>query len=248
MPRHFSAATDSPAARFNTTRWSVVVAAGADSRSHSREALECLCRTYWYPIYAHVRRSGHDPQTAQDLTQAFFTRLLEKHILPRADRQRGRFRSFLLASLRNFLCNEHDRRSAAIRGGGRQILSIDFTAGESRYGVEPSHHAMADRAFERQWALTVLQQALTALEKQYRDAGKPELFEALAPFLAVDSNARDYARTASELRMSEPAVKMAASRLRRRYREVIRQEIARTVADPAEVDDELQSLFAALGS
>lgn len=238
---------DSGAARFATTRWSVVVAAGGETAEGPREALECLCRTYWPPIYAHVRRSGHDPQTAQDLTQAFFARLLEKQVLPRADRERGRFRSFLLASLRNFLCNEHDRRSARKRGGDRRVLPMVLDAAESRYGTEPGHQLTPDRAFERQWALTVLEQALTALEAQYRESGKHALFEALAPYLTPGNDNPDYGRTAAELGLSEAATKMAASRLRRRYRELIREEIARTVASPADVEDELRSLFAALG-
>ena len=235
----------SAAARFATTQWSLVAAAGGDPAG-ARDALELLCRTYWPPIYAHVRRSGHDPQTAQDLTQAFFARLLEKQVIPRADRERGRFRSFLLASLRNFLCNERDRRSARKRGGDRRVLPITFDAAESRYGTEPGHQLTPDRAFERQWALTVLEQALSALELQYRESGKHALFEALAPYLTPDSGDLDYRRTAAELGLSDAATKMAASRLRRRYRELIREEIARTVADPADVEDELRNLFAAL--
>lgn len=236
------------AARFATTHWSLVVQAGRSSRGQSRQALESLCETYWPPLYAHLRRSGYDPQTAQDLTQAFFARLLEKRAIPRADRQRGRFRSFLLASLRNFLSNERDYRSARRRGGGRRIFSIDLDSGEDRYCTEPSCQLTPDRAFERQWALTVLEQALSALENRYREAGKQPLFDALAPFLTAERDSPNYSRTAEDLGMSEAAVKMAASRLRRKYRELIRAEIARTVADPADVDEELRSLFAALGS
>lgn len=225
----------------------MVAAAAGDPSSETRDALEFLCRTYWPPIYAHVRRSGHDPQSAQDLTQAFFARLLEKQVIPRADRERGRFRSFMLASLRNFLCNEHDRQAARKRGGDRRLLPMALDAVESRYGTEPGHQLTPDRAFERQWALTVLEQALTALEAQYRESGKHALFEALAPYLTPESDHLDYRRTAAQLGLSEAATKMAASRLRRRYRELIREEIARTVASPADVEDELRSLFAALG-
>lgn len=234
--------------RFATTRWSVVAAAGRSSDAAAREALECLCREYWYPIYSHVRRHGHDRSAAQDLTQAFFARLLEKDVIVRADRERGRFRSFLLGSLRNFLCNEYDRQTARKRGGGRSILSINFEVAEGRYHTEPSHELTPDRAFERQWAVTVLEQALAAVERQYRDSERQALFDALAPFLAGGGEAPDYGETAARLEMSEAAVKMAASRLRKKYRECIRHEIARTVADPADVDEELQSLFAALST
>jgi RNA polymerase sigma-70 factor (ECF subfamily) len=246
VQRSSSAPRASAAARFATTHWSIIAAAGGDSQAGAREALELLCRTYWPAIYAHVRRSGRDPQTAQDLTQAFFARLLERQVIPRADPERGRFRSFLLASLRNFLCNEHDRESARKRGGDRRVLPIAWDAVESRYGTEPGHRLTPERAFERQWALTVLEQALTALESQYRESGKHGLFEALAPYLTPGSDDLDYCRTAAQLGLSEAATKMAASRLRRRYRELIREEIARTVADPAEIEDELRSLFAAL--
>ena len=237
---------DADRARFATTRWTVVLAAGQKSDANAADALATLCQTYWYPVYAFVRRRGHNPDDAQDLTQAFFARLLEKQVIPRADRERGRFRAFLLASLRNFLYNEHDRQTARKRGGDRRVLPIAFDAVESRYGTEPGHQLTPDRAFERQWALTVLEQALAALELQYRESGKHALFGALAPYLTPDSGDLDYRRTAAELGFSEAATKMAASRLRRRYRELIREEIARTVADPADVEDELRSLFAAL--
>ena len=235
-------------ARFVTTHWSLVRAAGRSSSAESRRALEALCQAYWYPIYAHVRRSGHDAATAQDLTQAFFARLLERRVLPRADRERGRFRAFLLASLRNFLRNEYDFQTARKRGGGQAVLSIDYRQAEGRYGAEPSHAETPERDFERQWALAVLEQALAALEREHRAAGKLELFEALAPCLTAGGDAPAYAEVAAALGLTEAAAKMAASRLRKQYRERIRAEIARTVADPADVDEELRSLFAALGS
>ena len=234
------------AGRFATTCWSQVVAAGRSSSAESRQALEELCGAYWYPIYVHVRRAGHDPPAAQDLTQAFFARVLEKRLLPRADRQRGRFRSFLLGSLRNFLSNERDRRAARKRGGDCRFFSINLNAAESRYLAEPCHGATAERSFERQWALAVLERSLGALERDYHDSGRSELFDALSPFLTTGGDGAGYGATAERLQMTEAAAKMAASRLRRRYRELIREEIARTVAESSEVEDELNRLFAAL--
>jgi DNA-directed RNA polymerase specialized sigma24 family protein len=248
MPSNSSNASASPGGRFATTHWSLVLAAGQSEADQAGPALEALCAAYWYPIYAHVRRAGYDPPTAQDLTQGFFARLLERRVLPRADPQRGKFRGFLLASLRNFLLNEYDRNSAQKRGGGRRVLSIDFDSAEQRYAAEPVDELTADRVFERQWALTVLEQSLAALQRQFAQDGKAQVFEVLAGFLTGDRPTGEYRQAAGDLEMSEAAVKMAVSRLRRRYRDLIREEITRSLADPADVDDELRSLFAALGS
>jgi RNA polymerase sigma-70 factor (ECF subfamily) len=232
-------------ARFQTTRWSVVLGARDRGTPEAREALEALFGAYWYPLYAHARRSGVDAEQARDLTQAFFLRLLEKGDLAAADRTRGRFRSFLLAAFGHFLSNSRDRERALRRGGGRPRLSLDLDAGESRLGLEPSHGATPERIFDRQWALTLLDRALDRLRDEYRRAGKGELFDRLRPALAGD-RATPYAELASSLGMSEGAVKVAVHRLRGRSAALIREEVAQTVASPEEVDDELRDLFAAL--
>lgn len=232
-------------ARFVTTRWSVVRAAGAASTTEARNALSVLCRTYWYPLYAFVRRSGHDVQEAQDLTQAFFATLLERNDFAAAEPQRGRFRSFLLASMTHFLANDWRRRKAKKRGGGATHLSIDFDLGEERYRREPSHDMTPQRIFERQWAITLLEEALSNLRAEYAARGMEGLFEHLKPQLAGESG-QSYQRIAELTGMTEGAVKTAAHRLRRRCRELIKQQIAQTVADPNEIDHEMRQLFAAL--
>jgi RNA polymerase sigma factor (sigma-70 family) len=234
------------AGRFQTTRWSVVLGARGPGTPEAREALTELYRTYWYPLYAHARRGGVDTENARDLTQEFFVRLLEKGDLATADPTRGRFRSFLLTAFRHFLCNRRDRERAARRGGGRLVLSLDFAAGESRYGLEPSHESTPERIFDRQWALTLLARSLGRLRDEYRRAGKGELFDHLRPALAGD-RATPYAELAIRLGMTEGAVKVAVHRLRGRCREVVREEVSETVATPGEVDQELRDLFGSLG-
>jgi len=235
------------AARFASTHWSLVVSAARQSSPHSREALEELCTVYWSPLYWHIRRLGYDATEAQDLTQGFFSRLLEKQALGYVDRERGRFRSFLLASLRNYLANEHDHAQAQKRGGGKTILPIDFRSAETGYGLEPAHDLTAEKLFEKRWALTVLETSLAALQQQYEQAGKSELFDALVPFMAAQSESPTYAEIAQRLEMTESAVRMAVSRLRRRYREAIRAEVGRTLDDAGDVDREIQNLLKALG-
>jgi RNA polymerase sigma-70 factor (ECF subfamily) len=232
--------------RFATTHWSVVLAARDPVQPNSREALSDLCQTYWYPLYAFVRRRGHDVDEAQDLTQAFFLRLLEKDYLRVVDRAKGRFRSFLLAAFDHFLHNEYDRARAQKRGGGRQPLSLDFIGAEERYSVEPAHTETPDKLFERRWALTLLDCVLARLEQEWITAGKERLFERLKPCLLDDPKSLPYAAIGEELRMSPAAVKMAVHRLRKRYRELLREEIGRTVESPEQVDDEIAGLFAAL--
>ncbi len=236
----------SPCPAFVTTHWSLVVSAGRNDTPHARDALEKLCRTYWFPIYAFVRRQGHNPHDAQDLTQEFFARLLEQKTLAVADPARGRFRSFLLASLKHFLANEWDKTKAQKRGGGQILIPIDVATAESSCGIDPADHLTAEKIFERRWALTLLDQVLRRLRAEYVRDGKKNLFEQLKPTLTEVSRSVRYAEIAARLGTGEGAIKVAVHRLRLRYREVLRAEIADTVANPAEVEDEIRNLFAAL--
>jgi RNA polymerase sigma factor (sigma-70 family) len=242
------AATASPPPRtaFATTRWSMVLQAGAGSGPAARRALAELCQIYWYPLYAHSRRCGHPPHDAQDLTQAFFARLLERRALGRADPARGRFRSFMLTALNHFLADERDRARAQKRGGGGEVLSLDLAAAEARYNLEPADTAAPDRAFDRQWALALLDTVLRALETEYRDAGRTALFAALRPALAGAGESQPYEEIARRLGMSEGAVKVAVHRLRKRYRALLQGEIVQTVENPAEAAEEMRYLFQAL--
>ena len=239
-------------AQFHTTHWSVVIAGGRKGSPQAREALATLCETYWYPLYAFVRRQGYSAPDAQDLTQEFFARLLEKNYLATVGREKGKFRSFLLAALKHFLANERDRARAQKRGGGPgapglvSLEALDFEAAESRYRVEPAHDMTAQRVFERRWALTLLDRVLGRLQTEYAAGGKAELFERLKDCLTAPELAGRYAELADKLGMTEGAVKVAAHRLRRRYRAMLRQEIAQTVADPKDVEDEIRQLFAAV--
>lgn len=235
------------AAHFATTHWSVVLAAGSSS-SRGQAALETLCRIYWYPLYAYVRRQGRNPHDAQDLTQAFFARLLERGLVKEADPARGRFRSFLLTSLQNFLADEWDKARAQKRGGGQAIISLDEPSAESRYQLEPVDESNAERIFDRRWALTLLEQALARLEAEYAGLGKGRLFDELHGLLLGEKRTLTYAQAGARLGMTEGAVKVAAHRLQRRYRELVRAEIANTVASPGEIDDELRHLFAVLSA
>ena len=231
---------------FVTTHWSVVVAAGRNDTARARDALARLCQTYWHPLYAYVRRLGHSPPDAQDLTQEFFARLLEKNYLAGADESRGRFRSFLLASLKHFLANEWDKASAQKRGGGQTLIPIDFNAAETSCCFEPADNTTPEKIFERRWALTLLDQVLRRLRAEHVRDGKEKLFEQLKSTLTEASRSVAYAEIARRLDTTEGAVKVAVHRLRQRYREVLRAEIAETVASPGEVEDELRNLFAAL--
>ena len=237
------------AAVFATTHWSVVQAAGrgADT-SRARDALARLCQAYWHPLYAYVRRVGYSPHDAQDLTQEFFARLLAKNFLASADESRGRFRSFLLASLKHFLANEWDKARAQKRGGGHALISIDVSSAETACGpvCEPADPASAEKMYERRWALTLLDQVLRRLKGEYAASGRAALFEELKLTLTEASRSVKYAEIASRLGSTEGAVKVAVHRLRQRYREVLRAEIAETVSGVDEVEDELKNLFAAL--
>ena len=215
----------------------------------SRRALEALCQTYWGPIYAFVRHEGHSAEDAEDLTQEFFARLLEKNYLEMVHPSKGRFRSFLLASLKHFLSNEWDKARAQKRGGGQTLMSIDYTAAESKYGVvEPADNLTAEKLFDRGWALTLLERVLARLREEHMRAGKIKVFEELKSTLTGDRSSIPYAQIAKELNVTEGAVKTSVHRLRQRYRELIRAEIAETVAMPDQVEEEMRSLFAALSS
>jgi RNA polymerase sigma-70 factor (ECF subfamily) len=247
-----SSSSDSPnvphgAADFATTQWSLVLRAGDRANAEANTALAWLCERYWFPLYAYVRRKGRDVHEAQDLTQEFFTRLLEKNALAVAAPERGRFRSFLLASMKNFLANEWDRVRARKRGGGRPKLSLDLDTGESRLNLKSAHIDSPERAFEQQWALTLLEFVVAKLQAEFAADGKGRQFELLKGAITGEGNLQTE-NVATELGMSAEAVRQAASRLRKRYRELLRAEVAATVTGPEAVDDEIRSLFGVLGS
>jgi RNA polymerase sigma-70 factor (ECF subfamily) len=235
-----------PAQRFASTRWSLVALAGRGESPEAQEALATLCQIYWYPIYAYARRRLPSVDDAQDMTQAFFTRLLEKDYLQAVDPARGKFRSFLRTAFDHFLAKERDWAHAQKRGGGRTLLPLDFQSGERRYSCEPADHATPESIFERRWAVTILEQALTRLRQEFDDAGKHELFENLKGTLTGEGPAEPYASIGGRLDISEKAVKVAVHRLRRRYGELLRAEIAQTVTSDAEIEDELRDLFSAV--
>jgi RNA polymerase sigma factor (sigma-70 family) len=212
----------------------------------AQEALEKLCRAYWYPLYVYVRRQGHDEEAAKDLTQAFFARLLEKNYLAQADRQRGKFRSFLLGALKHFLADERDKAKAQKRGGEQTHFSLDDDTAEDRYRLEPVDRATPDKLFDRRWALATLEQAVHRLRQEYQDTGKADLFDRLRDFLSGALEGSSYAAAAAQLGMSESTLKSYIHRLRRRNRQILRETIAHTVASPGQIDEELRDLFAAL--
>jgi RNA polymerase sigma-70 factor (ECF subfamily) len=232
--------------RFATTRWSQVIAAGAQPEADTGDALARLCEAYWHPLYAYVRRCGYDPDAACDLTQAFFAKLLEKRFLRDADPARGRFRSFLLAAMRHFLSNERDRISAEKRGGRVAIVPMEIETAEGIYTREIPDNETPDVVFERRWALTTLERALERLRAEFARSGKGALLRRLEGFLTGDAGDAPYVLVAQELGMSEAAVKVAVHRLRKRYGGLVREEIRQTVSDEREVDDEVRELFRAL--
>ncbi len=223
---------------FAATRWTMVLAAGRGDSPQAARALDELCRLYWYPLYAYIRRCGHEAHEAEDLTQEFFARLLAKNYLADVEREKGKFRSFLLASLKHFLANEWDKARAQKRGGHHTFVSLDA---ETRYRSEPADEPSADKLLDRQWALALLDQVLARLAAE-ADAKQ---FAVLKPFLTAGKDVTHYADVAVKLGMTEGAVKVAVHRLRQRYRKLLREEIAHTVASPAGVDDEIRHLFAA---
>jgi RNA polymerase sigma factor (sigma-70 family) len=246
---HPNNASSAPGAQqFNTTHWSVVQRAGDSWSPQAATALEKLCRDYWYPLYAYVRRSGRSPQDAQDLTQEFFARFLEKRSVKVAAQERGRFRSFLLKSLQHFLINDWVRGQAQKRGGGQKILSLDDEVAERAYREEPGDSLAPERLYDKRWATTLLEKAMTRLDDAYATAGKRDLFNALKGLLLNEASAETYRELGAPLGMSEGAAKVAVHRLRQRFREAVRMEISLTVATPAEVDEELRCLMAALSA
>lgn len=233
------------AAAFATTHWSVVVCAAQPTSPQAKEAMEVLCRTYWYPLYAHVRRRGYAAPEAQDLTQEFFVRLLSSPYLARANRARGRFRSYLLVALNHFLTDEWRRNQAAKRGGGQSLISLDANTAESRYALELTSDLTPERLYERAWALTLLDQAMVKLKEECLADCKGLQFEQLESFLTNEATQSDCAATGARLGMTAGAVAVAIHRLRQRYRELVREAVTHVVADPAEVEDEIRWLFAA---
>ena len=236
--------TPAGSSRFPTTRWTLVVAAADPQRKEARAALISLCESYWYPLYAYVRRCSYPAEQAQDLTQEFFVRVLDGRYLDRAERDKGRFRSFLLSSMKFFLADEADRNRAQKRGGGN-VLSLEISSGEERYQREPAHNETPERIFERRWVLSMLDRVMDRLREEFVQHGRLDHFNRLKVFL-LDQAETPYAELAREMATSEGALKVAIHRLRKRYRDLFRQEIAATIADPAEVESELRYLAAAL--
>ena len=231
---------------FVTTQWSVVLAAQDRNSPAANEALEKLCRTYWWPLYGFVRRQGHSPEEAQDLTQGFFELLLERRDFDDVQKEKGRLRSYLLTALKNFMAKQHRREMAIKRGEGRPLISLEDLAERERADLEPADVLSADRLFERRWALTLLEQVLIRLGHEYRAAGNEKLFEELKELLADDPGRPSQAEMANKLGMTENALKQAFHRMRQRYRSLLREEIAHTVAVPGDVEDELKHLIAVL--
>jgi len=231
---------------FATTHWSVVLAAGQNDTTQAHAALEKLCRTYWYPLYGYVRRCGHSPEDAQDLTQEFFKQLLERQSLTHADPSRGRFRSFILTAMNHFLAGEWKKARAKKRGGGCLMLSLDWVTAEERYNLEPVDNSTPVRIFEKQWTLTLLGEVLDRLELEYQNEGKTELFAALKQTLLGVRESQRYAELAARLGMSENNFKVAVHRMRKRYRELVRDEISTTLDRPDDVETEMRHLFDAL--
>jgi RNA polymerase sigma factor (sigma-70 family) len=231
--------------RFATTHWSMVLSAGCGRSPQAGQALATLCENYWFPLYAFVRRAGHTAEDAEDLTQEFFARLLAPDFLTKADRRKGKFRSYLLAALKHFLADEWDRAHAQKRGGGKAVISFDGLDAETRYRLEPASDLTPERMFEKQWALSLLERVLSRLEAEMAAVGKSELFEALKETL-TGGRSITYAAIGAALGMSEGAVKVAAHRMRRRYRALLQEEIAQTVAAADDIGDEIRYLSSCL--
>jgi DNA-directed RNA polymerase specialized sigma24 family protein len=233
---------------FATTHWTVVLAAGGHSSRQADLALEELCRTYWYPLYVYVRRQVATREDAEDLTQAFFARFLEKNYLERLSSAKGKFRSFLLASLKHFLSNEWDRAGRQKRGGGVAPLSLDWQDADARYQIEPIDYSTPDKLYDRAWAVAVLERVIIRLQNESVAEGKGSLFAELKAFLMTGKSAIPCEQAAAALGMAEGAVRVAVHRLRRRYRELLRAEIAQTLCDPAQADEEMQVLLSAFAA
>ena len=228
---------------FVTTQWTVVLTAGQPDTTRAQAALEKLCRTYWYPLYAYVRRRGQSAADAQDLTQAFFARLLERNWVGDADRTRGRFRTFLLTAMSRFLSDEWDKVRAQKRGGGQVHVPLQLDTAETRYGLEPADDRTPEQSYERRWALTLLDTVLRRLQEEYEQEGRGELFAQLSVCLTGGRESQPYSELAAQLKMNEGAVKVAVHRLRKRYRQLLRAEISQTMMTTEDVDEELRHLF-----
>ncbi|MDR3458619.1 MAG: sigma-70 family RNA polymerase sigma factor [Verrucomicrobiae bacterium] len=235
----------SAAGIFATTHWTCVLTAGRGGSPQAEMALEELCRTYWYPLYAYVRRQGHSREDAEDLTQGFFTRLLEKNYLEGISSDKGRFRAFLLVALKRYMINEWHHANRQKRGGGVAPLSLDWRDADTRYLIDPTHELSPDKLYDRAWAMVVLERVITRLRAENGD-DKAALYEQLKPFLMIGKSEIPYARAAVSLNLTEGAVRVAVHRLRRRYRELLREEITQTLAHPAQADEEMSALFSAL--
>jgi len=246
MERVSDSAARTVAGRFADTPWSAVLAAGRGNPEAKARALERLCHTYWYPIYASIRWRGRSPHDAEDLTQGYFARLLHRDAFQHVTPGKTKFRSYLLVALNHYLADEHARESALKRGGGRPLISFDAHQAEDRYQLEPVEAATPEKYFERRWALTLLDTALARLEAEYRDRGRAPLFRELNAFKGDGVNGGRYRDAATRAGLSEEAFKKAVQRLRQRYQELIREEIARTVASPTEIDAEVRHLIAVL--
>jgi RNA polymerase sigma factor (sigma-70 family) len=242
-------ASDAPArnASFATTHWSVVLAARADDPARAREALEQLCTVYWYPLYAFLRRRGNQPADAEDLVQGFIEHLLECGFFLATDPDKGRFRSYLLTSLNHFLADGAVRAGRLKRGAGKLPLSLDAVVAERRYALEPADHCDPEQLFEHRWALTLLDTVLKRMETEAAESGRANLFHQIKGLLQGDRGEMPYAKLAPKLGMSEGALTVTVHRLRRRYRELVREEIAHTVSHPVEIDEEMRHLFRVLG-
>jgi RNA polymerase sigma factor (sigma-70 family) len=244
LPAPTTSATPAPPRDyFATTRWTVVLAAGAQSTPQADVALEELCRTYWYPLYAYTRRHGHSHEDAEDLAQSFFARFLQKNYLEKLRGEHGKFRAFLLASLKHFLANEWDRSQRQKRGGGIPPLSLDWHDADTRYQIEPADNLTPDKIYDRAWAVTHLERVIAHLRQE--NTANLQLFDQLKPFLTMGRGEIPYAQAATATGQTEGAVRVAVHRLRRRYRELLRQEISQTLSDPAQVEEEMRTLFTA---
>jgi RNA polymerase sigma factor (sigma-70 family) len=232
--------------RFATTHWSVISAAGKSSSPQQKQALETLCQSYWFPLYAYLRQRGYGTHQAEDLTQAFFAHILEKKDLQTADPKYGKFRSFLLVRLKYFLSDERDRAQAKKRGGGKKVLSLSIQNAEGQYALEPANQLSPEMLFEKSWALTVLERTMGRLEAEMADKNKQKLFDCLKVYLTTDKDVIPYQDMAAELKITEGSVRVAVHRLRRRYRKLLRDEIAQTVGGEDQIEEEMGFLFAAL--
>ena len=231
------------ASQFMATRWSIVLAAGKMSGQRRQRALEELARAYWVPLYGYIRRKGHDASVAEDLVQGFFAHLLEKQALSKVDQELGRFRAFLLASLKNYMRDQWDKAKAIKRGGGKRVVELDAMLAEGCYRNEPVDDLTPERLFDRNWAMALLSQVMTRLGEEFEKKGQKPLFEAIQGSIAGSAEGLSYAQAGKKLGMSESAVKMAAHRLRKRYREILRDEIAQTVSGPELIDEEIRFLM-----